>query len=448
MDSTRLRELQAPLKEKYRDDARCRGRHAEGARRPRRRRDRLQGRDRARPGRGRPASGDRRQRARSLLRRHAARSAGRLRRRHPEGGRDGDRFQAARRLGQRRGRSRFPRHARRRPRRRRSASAISGSASRSTPTNREDRRDSLLQADRAVLRRAADPAQFAEAGRGYPNGVRASIRLTSPGAAAYVPTRPESGRGGIGRRARFRSVFPKGSGGSTPLGRTTGSPTRNRSQGGFERRPRTQPRGAAITGSIAATFPTGSSSAQRSRSTPRRWGSTRIATGCASCSCRRGDGDAHLVQFAAGGYDAPNLRRLLADPTVTQAVPFRPLRSRDDLPLSRVMPQPLYCTKIASRLARTFTDRHGLRDLCKDLLNVDLTKQQQSSDWGARDADRGAAALCRLRRAASARAARPARRDAGARGARPSWRSAASSSCRTRVLLDLEGWAEQDIFAH
>src|ERR1700752_5320756 len=96
-----------------------------------------------------------------------------------------------------------------------------------------------------------------------------------------------------------------------------------------------------------------------------------------------GDGDAHLVQFAAGCYAAPRLKALLAEPGVTKLFHF----ARFDLAVIYfhlgVMALPVYCTKIASRLARTFTDRHGLRDLCKDLLNVDLSKQQQSSDWGA-----------------------------------------------------------------
>jgi ribonuclease D len=96
-----------------------------------------------------------------------------------------------------------------------------------------------------------------------------------------------------------------------------------------------------------------------------------------------GDGDAHLVQFAPGAYAAPRLRELLADRGVIKLFHF----ARFDLGMIYhylgVMATPLYCTKIASRLARTFTDRHGLRDLCKDLLNIDLSKQQQSSDWGA-----------------------------------------------------------------
>jgi ribonuclease D len=96
-----------------------------------------------------------------------------------------------------------------------------------------------------------------------------------------------------------------------------------------------------------------------------------------------GDGNAHLVQFAAGAYDAPNLRALLADPRVLKIFHF----GRFDIAVLRqhtsVLAAPVYCTKIASKIARTFTDRHGLKDLCKDLLGVDLTKQQQQSDWGA-----------------------------------------------------------------
>src|SRR5207244_10901560 len=96
-----------------------------------------------------------------------------------------------------------------------------------------------------------------------------------------------------------------------------------------------------------------------------------------------GDGDAHLVQFAPGAYAAPRLKDLLADPDVTKLFHF----ARFDLAMIYhhlgVMALPVYCTKIASRLARTFTDRHGLRDLCQVLLNIDLSKPQQSSGCGA-----------------------------------------------------------------
>jgi ribonuclease D len=160
-----------------------------------------------------------------------------------------------------------------------------------------------------------------------------------------------------------------------------------------------------------------------------------------------GDGTAHLVQFAPGDYAAPRLRRLLADPGVTKLFHF----ARFDLAMLyrylEVMACPLYCTKIASRLARTFSDRHGLRDLCKDLLGIDLSKQQQSSDWGSdtlsaeqlRYAASDVLHLHALRFRLDAMLAREGR-DALAR--------ACFDFLPHRVLLDLEGWAEQDIFAH
>jgi ribonuclease D len=112
-----------------------------------------------------------------------------------------------------------------------------------------------------------------------------------------------------------------------------------------------------------------------------------------------------------------------------------------------VMAGPVYCTKIASRLARTFTDRHGLRDLCKDVLNVDISKQQQSSDWGAptlteeqlRYAASDVLHLHALRAKLDTMLAREGRIDLA---------RATFDFLPTRVLLDLEGWAEQDIFAH
>jgi len=160
-----------------------------------------------------------------------------------------------------------------------------------------------------------------------------------------------------------------------------------------------------------------------------------------------GDGDAQLVQLAPGCYEAPRLRRLLADPDVTKLFHF----ARFDLAMLYyylgVMAQPVYCTKIASRLARTFTDRHGLRDLCKDVLSIDLSKQQQSSDWGAanltdeqlRYAASDVLHLHALRRRLDAMLIREGR-DALAR--------ASFEFLPHRVLLDLGGWAEQDIFAH
>jgi ribonuclease D len=160
-----------------------------------------------------------------------------------------------------------------------------------------------------------------------------------------------------------------------------------------------------------------------------------------------GDGDAHLVQFAPGAYDAPRLQRLLADPCVTKLFHF----ARFDLAMLYhylgVMALPVYCTKIASRLARTFTDRHGLRELCKDLLSVDLSKQQQSSDWGAPNLSDE-----QLRYAASDVLHLHALRDRLdamlTREGREALVQASFEFLPHRVLLDLGGWAEQDIFAH
>jgi ribonuclease D len=160
-----------------------------------------------------------------------------------------------------------------------------------------------------------------------------------------------------------------------------------------------------------------------------------------------GDGTAHLVQFAVGEYRAPRLHRLLADPAVTKLFHF----ARFDLAMLYhhlgVMARPLYCTKIASRLARTFSERHGLRDLCKDLLGIEVSKQQQSSDWGSATLSpeqlRYAAAdvlhLHALRARLDAMLVREGR-DALAR--------ACFEFLPHRVMLDLGGWAEQDIFAH
>ena len=161
----------------------------------------------------------------------------------------------------------------------------------------------------------------------------------------------------------------------------------------------------------------------------------------------RGDGDAHLVQFPAGCYDAPNLRRLLNDPSVLKLFHF----ARFDIAILYqylgVMPQPLYCTKIASRLVRTFTDKHGLRELCKDLLGIDLKKEQQSSDWGAplltdeqlRYAASDVLHLHALRAKLDEMLDREDRAELAQR---------CFEFLPARAVLDLAGWAEQDIFAH
>ena len=161
----------------------------------------------------------------------------------------------------------------------------------------------------------------------------------------------------------------------------------------------------------------------------------------------RGDGDAHLVQFAPGCYDAPNLGRLLADPQVVKLFHF----ARFDIAILYhylgVMPRPLYCTKIASRLTRTFTDKHGLRDLCKDLLGIELKKEQQSSDWGAPNLTEE-----QLRYAASdvlhLHALRARLDQMLVREGRSELAQACFEFLPARAVLDLQGWPEQDIFAH
>jgi ribonuclease D len=160
-----------------------------------------------------------------------------------------------------------------------------------------------------------------------------------------------------------------------------------------------------------------------------------------------GDGSADVVQIPKGHTDAPNLKTLLADPKITKIFHF----ARFDLAALYnafgVMPQPAYCTKIASRLTRTYTDRHGLKDLVREVLNIDLSKQQQSSDWGSQslsEAQLSYAAsdvlhLHALRERLDAMLAREGR-------------TALAQACfeflPTRVKLDLQGWDSEDIFAH
>jgi ribonuclease D len=160
-----------------------------------------------------------------------------------------------------------------------------------------------------------------------------------------------------------------------------------------------------------------------------------------------GDGNCHLVQFTDGRYDAPNLKRLFADQRVLKLFHF----ARFDVAVIRqylgVVCEPVYCTKIASRLTRTFTDRHGLKDLCKELLGIDLSKQQQTSDWGAAglteaQLDYAAADVLYLHRIATlldAMLAREGRRELAA---------ACFQFLPTRAALDLAGWSEIDIFEH
>ncbi len=160
-----------------------------------------------------------------------------------------------------------------------------------------------------------------------------------------------------------------------------------------------------------------------------------------------GDGTCHIVQLAIGGYDAPNLKRLLTDPEVTKLFHF----ARFDLAMIErylgVMVTPVYCTKLASRLARTYTDRHGLKDLCKELLGVDLSKQQQSSDWGAAELSEQ-----QLKYAASDVAHLHALRQKLDLMLEREGRVELARQCfdflPARVRLDLAGWRGEDVFAH
>jgi ribonuclease D len=160
-----------------------------------------------------------------------------------------------------------------------------------------------------------------------------------------------------------------------------------------------------------------------------------------------GDGSAHLVQIAKGQTQAPNLTRLLTDPKVTKIFHF----ARFDLAiLQKTFGQrvgPVYCTKIASKLTRTYTDRHGLKDLLRDLLGVDISKQQQSSDWGA-----DSLTEAQLAYAASDVLYLHALREKLDSMLKRENRDAIARECfgflPARAELDLLGWPEIDIFAH
>lgn len=160
-----------------------------------------------------------------------------------------------------------------------------------------------------------------------------------------------------------------------------------------------------------------------------------------------GNGDAHLVQFEQGQYDAPNLKKLLMDDSRTKMFHF----ARFDIAIIRhylgVLVEPVYCTKIASRLCRTFTDRHSFKDLCRELIGQDISKLQQSSDWGApeltQDQIEYAASdvlyLHALREELDKRLKREGRYELALK----------TMACLpVRAELDLAGWAEEDIFAH
>ncbi len=160
-----------------------------------------------------------------------------------------------------------------------------------------------------------------------------------------------------------------------------------------------------------------------------------------------GDGDAHIVQVMHGQTSAPNLERLLTDASVLKLFHFGRFDIAAMFNAFGALAAPVYCTKIASKLIRTYTDRHGLKFLLQELLGVDISKQQQSSDWGASDlteaqldyAASDVLYLHQLRTELDARLAREGRTEL-------------AESCfdflPTRARLDLAGWPETDIFAH
>lgn len=160
-----------------------------------------------------------------------------------------------------------------------------------------------------------------------------------------------------------------------------------------------------------------------------------------------GDGTAHVVQLDRPIYNCPNLKALLADTKVLKIFHF----ARFDVAMMQrylgVVPAPVYCTKIASKLVRTYTDRHGLKDLCKEVLNVDMSKQQQSSDWGA-----ATLSEAQLTYAASdvlyLHQLKNRLDEMLAREGRTGLARACFAFLPVRASLDLAGWAEQDIFAH
>jgi ribonuclease D len=160
-----------------------------------------------------------------------------------------------------------------------------------------------------------------------------------------------------------------------------------------------------------------------------------------------GDGSADVVQIPPGTSDAPNLKRLLADPTILKIFHF----ARFDIAVLYrtfgVMPAPVYCTKIASRLTRTFSDKHGLKDLVREVLGVEVSKQQQLSDWGAENLTDSQVAyaasdvlhLHALKERLDTLLAREGRTELAA---------ACFRFLPDRARLDLAGWADEDIFAH
>lgn len=160
-----------------------------------------------------------------------------------------------------------------------------------------------------------------------------------------------------------------------------------------------------------------------------------------------GKGDAHLVQLDRATYDAPNLKRVLTDPNVLKIFHF----GRFDIAMFHhhlgVTTAPVYCTKIASKLARTYTDRHGLKDVTKELLGIDISKAQQSSDWGAAKLSDDQIAYA-ASDVLNLHALRARLDEMLVREGRDHLARACFDFLPHRALLDVAGWEEVDIFAH
>jgi ribonuclease D len=160
-----------------------------------------------------------------------------------------------------------------------------------------------------------------------------------------------------------------------------------------------------------------------------------------------GDGDAHVVRMQRPGYDCPNLKRLLADPAVLKIFHFGRFDIAMFLLHLGVMTAPVYCTKIASKIARTYTDRHGLKDVTKELLNIDLSKAQQSSDWGADKLSPEQLAYA-ASDVLNLHALRAKLDVMLVREGRDQLAKACFDFLPHRAALDVAGWEEVDIFAH
>jgi ribonuclease D len=160
-----------------------------------------------------------------------------------------------------------------------------------------------------------------------------------------------------------------------------------------------------------------------------------------------GNGDAHVVQLNRETYDAPNLKRLLTDPAVTKIFHF----GRFDIAMFwlhlGVVTAPVYCTKIASKLARTYTDRHGLKDVSRELLGIDMSKAQQSSDWGAAKLSEEQVAYA-ASDVTHLHALRARLDEMLVRERRDHLARACFEFLPHRAMLDVAGWEDADIFAH